>query len=195
MLLGARMRDWLGCHADDSAGHQLIATVLLHRPGDELVRRHPPVRRFRHHPLLIRRLSCPCLILALAQVGAQGGGLALLPCGQSGAVRGGLRRSRRRQFLHQSFHGSNSPSTPECGARRQALVRGCWDRQLPWWRVRGRDRWVSLALFPIILKALWSLSILAQSERRGTAQSAAGTGDHGGIHGGLYNPAKRRTPC
>src|SRR5215472_13691303 len=81
---------------------------LLHRPEDELVGRHPLVPRFGHRSLLLQLLPRPHLILALAQIRAQGGCLALAPRSKLGA---GCRGLWRRWLVHgQSFHGSNSPS-------------------------------------------------------------------------------------
>lgn len=99
-------------------GNQFVVVGfgLLHRPGDERVGCHATTRRFGHRSLLLRRLPRPRLILALAQIGAQGRRLALLPRGQlrgRGAGRGGLRRLRALVV-----HGMNG--LPARRRRRQA---------------------------------------------------------------------------
>ena len=106
MLLGTGMCDSLRCHADDFARHQLVATALLHGPGNELVGRHALARQFGHRSLLLWLFPRPRLILALAQIRTQGLRLPLAACCKLGV--GGL---PGRWFFHsQSFHGSNSPS-------------------------------------------------------------------------------------
>jgi Domain of unknown function DUF29 len=99
-------------------GNQFVVVGfgLLHRPGDERVGCHATTRRFGHRSLLLRRLPRPRLILALAQIGAQGRRLALLPRGQlrgRGAGRGGLRGLRALVV-----HGMNG--LPARRRRRQA---------------------------------------------------------------------------
>jgi hypothetical protein len=110
---GALPRD--GTHF---TGNQFVVVGfgLLHRPGDERVGCHATTRRFGHRSLLLRRLPRPRLILALAQIGAQGRRLALLPRGQlrgRGAGRGGLRGLRALVV-----HGMNG--LPARRRRRQA---------------------------------------------------------------------------
>ena len=110
---GALPRD--GTHF---TGNQFVVVGfgLLHRPGDERVGCHATTRRFGHRSLLLRRLPRPRLILALAQIGAQGRRLALLPRGQlrgRGAGRGGLRGLRALVI-----HGMNG--LPARRRRRQA---------------------------------------------------------------------------
>ena len=101
MLLGTGMLDALRRHADDFAGCQLVATTLLHGPGNELVGCHALACQFGHRSLLLWLFPRPRLILALAQIRAQGLRLPLAARCKLGV--GGF--WKWRLFHGRSFHG------------------------------------------------------------------------------------------